>query len=491
MADSSNAKVDFSEAKVYEEMGLYSESLAAFKKVLSEHGDSDPALASEINEHIDRLQKIVDDDSDGVLDQDAFSREAMGEIKTQAADDKDIAPILDRASVFLEKGLYDEAADEYAMLFSIGYSYDSIIPPMVDFLKTFCQYGQWGHELAKVIDKFNVDAHELAEIYAQFGLETGKQGQYSSAIGLLEKAKTLDPDNEEIDATYTDVIEQFLAEGVNTYLLKRTRLTQGQLVEALKSSYNEKVSLYQELLNKKLFEKERLLKALEDYYKLKTVQFDPELTPPHRLISRVDKEVLYCQGWVPLEMGPMTFRVALDNPDDQSRKEQIQRRLGVDDIEYYVAIQEDVLEITNHFFAIAMESVGIVGDRQSSDEGDDVVLDIVDMIERKNGWDHENKMPMRPKLISAEVIVDGKSDKPDSMVVRLKDSKKSGFGILVSSEEYEQLNQVKSGDMINDIIFYAGWAMIRTKSVVSKVTRINEGIDKGHYFLEVESDDVV
>ena len=45
--------------------------------------------------------------------------------------------------------------------------------------------------------------------------------------------------------------------------------------------------------------------------------------------------------------------------------------------------------------------------------------------------------------------------------------------------------------MINDIVFYAGWALIRTKSVVRNVTRIDEGIDKGHYFLEIESEDVV
>lgn len=491
MNDSSSAKADLSEAQVYEEMGLYAESLAAYHKVLSQYGASDPELASEINENIDRLRKKVDDDSNDDLEQEALSREALGDIKTQSADDKDIAPILDRASVFLEKGLYDEAADEYAMLFSIGYSFDSIIPPIIDFLKTFCPYGEWGHELAKVIDKFNLEPSELAEISALFGSEIGKQGQYSAAIGLLDNAKDLNPDSESIETLYSDIIDRFMAEGITTYLVRRTRLTEEQLIEALKSSYVQKCSLYQNLINENLIDKERLLKALEDHYKLTTIQFDEELPPPHRLTTKFDKDVLYCQGWVPLEMGPMTFRVAVDNPEDNSRKGQIQRMLGVDDVDYCVAIQEDILQIIDHFFKVALEMSDGRGDSQSSDEGDGVVLDIVDMIERKNGWDHGNKMPIRPQLISAEVLVDGNAERPPSLVVRLKDSKKSGFGILVSSEEYDLMNQVKTGDMINDIIFYAGWALIRTKSVVRNVTRIDEGIDKGHYFLEIESEDVV
>ena len=55
----------------------------------------------------------------------------------------------------------------------------------------------------------------------------------------------------------------------------------------------------------------------------------------------------------------------------------------------------------------------------------------------------------------------------------------------------KRLNKIKDGDMLNDIIFYTGWAMVRTKSVVRNVTRIREGKDKGQYFVEIESEDVV
>jgi len=81
--------------------------------------------------------------------------------------------------------------------------------------------------------------------------------------------------------------------------------------------------------------------------------------------------------------------------------------------------------------------------------------------------------------------------KQNSLLVRLKDSSDHGLGMLISSEEHKRLNKVKDGDMLNDIIFYTGWAMVRTKSVVRNVTRIREGKDKGQYFVEIESEDVI
>ncbi len=490
MAANSDIQAELSEAKVYEEMGLYAEALAAYEKVLSEQDTTDSKLTDEINDHIVRLRKIVADDS---LEDDGnkeLTREALGDIKNQATENKDIAPILDRASVFLEKGLYEEAADEYAMLFSIGYSFDSIIPPIIEFLKTFCPYGYMGRELSKVIDKFNLQPNELAEISAFFGAEIGKQGQYSAAIGLLEKAKGLDPENEKVEKMYDMIIDQFMSEPVTGYLLRRTKLTKEQLIEALNISFVKECSLFYSLVKSNHIDKDRLLKALSDYHKYPSIEFDPELNPPHRLVSKLQKDVLLCQGWVPLEMGPSTYKVVVDNPDDTYKTEQVKRMLAHDDIDFCIALQEDIELLTEHFFKVGADVEKTASDSRAVNEDENVVMDIVDMLERKSGWSREKKVPIRPQLISAEVVLKEAGDKQESLLVRLKDSTDSGFGILVSSEEYKRINKVKAGDMLNDMIFYAGWAMLRTKSLVKNVTRIGEGKDKGYYFVEIESEDV-
>jgi len=89
------------------------------------------------------------------------------------------------------------------------------------------------------------------------------------------------------------------------------------------------------------------------------------------------------------------------------------------------------------------------------------------------------------------LLLTDKDGKEESLLVRLKDSSEHGFGILITSKEYARLDKIKSGDTLNDIIFYAGWALVRTQSAVKKVTRIKTGKDKGQYFVEIESADVV
>ena len=168
MTTNDSIKTGLSEAEVYESMGLYTEALGAYEKILSEEEPKDSEIIAEIKDHIVRLKKKMADDSKEDAEGGEFSRESLDQIKTHTPDEKDIAPILDRASVFLEKGLYEEAADEYAMLFSIGYSFGTVIPPIIDFLMTICPYGQVGREVSRVIDKFNLQKDELAEITLLF-----------------------------------------------------------------------------------------------------------------------------------------------------------------------------------------------------------------------------------------------------------------------------------------------------------------------------------
>ncbi len=92
-------------------MGLYMEALAVYEKILADNEALDPQTVSEVSGRITSLKKKIDDDSN----ESEFDGDAAAHKKTLTPDIRDIAPILDRASVFLEKGLYEEAADEYAM----------------------------------------------------------------------------------------------------------------------------------------------------------------------------------------------------------------------------------------------------------------------------------------------------------------------------------------------------------------------------------------
>jgi len=491
MTTNDNIKTSLSEAQVYESMGLYTEALGAYENILSEEEPKDSEIITEIKDHIVRLEKKLADDSEEDAGGSEFSRESLDQIKTHTPDEKDIAPILDRASVFLEKGLYEEAADEYAMLFSIGYSFGTVIPPIIDFLMTICPYGQVGREVSRVIDKFNLQKDELAEITVLFGKEIAKRAQYSSAAGLFEKAKGLDPGNENIEKMYKEIVSQFMAEPRSIYLIRRTRLTDDQLAEALVLSFNEEKSLCSVLISNNYIDRDRLLRALSDYHKNPAVEFDSKLIPPKRITSRLKKAALLSQEWVPLEWNDTGARVVVENPEDTYQIEQIKRILSVDDVQFCPGIQEDIELLIEHFFEQGKKLEEIEAEKDPGNVEGAVVMDIVEMLEQKNGWSSEQKISIRPQLISAELMLKEQNGKQDSLLVRLKDSPDHGLGMLISSEEYKRLNKIKDGDMLNDIIFYTGWAMVRTKSVVRNVTRIREGKDKGQYFVEIESENVI
>ena len=491
MTTHDNIKTILSEAQVYESMGLNAEALAAYEKALSGDEPKDSEMIAEINDHIVHLKKKLADDSLDDTEESELSRESLDHIKTHALDEKDIAPILDRASVFLEKGLYEEAADEYAMLFSIGYSFGTVIPPIIDFLMTICPYGQVGREVSRVIDKFNLQKDELSELTALFGKEIADRAQYTSAAGLFEKAKGLDPDNENIEKMYDMIVSRFMAEPRFVYMTRRTRLTDDQLREALVLSFKEEKSLFSVLIANNYIDKDRLLRALSDYHKCPAIEFDAKLNPPKRLVSKLKKAVLLSQGWVPLEWNDSSASVVVENPEDTYQGEQIKRMLSTDNVQFCPGIQEDIGLLIEHFFEQGKKLEEIEAQKDPGNIESGVVMDIVEMLERKNGWTHEQKISIRPRLISAELMLKEENGKQNSLLVRLKDSSDHGLGMLISSEEYKRLDKVKDGDMLNDIIFYTGWAMVRTKSVVRNVTRIREGKDKGQYFVEIESEDVI
>jgi len=491
MTTHDDIKTILSEAQVYESMGLYAEALAAYEKALSGDEPKDSEMIAELNNHIERLKKKLADESLEDTEESELSRESLDHIKTHALDEKDIAPILDRASVFLEKGLYEEAADEYAMLFSIGYSFGTVIPPIIDFLMTICPYGQVGREVSRVIDKFNLQKDELSEITALFGKEIADRAQYTSAAGLLEKAKGLDPDNENIEKMSDMIVSRFMAEPRSLYMTRRTRLTDDQLKEALVLSFKEEKSLFSVLVANNYIDKDRLLRALSDYHKCPAFEFDTKLNPSKRIVSKLKKAVLLSQGWVPLEWNDNGASVVVENPEDSYQSEQIKTILSTDDVQFCPGIQEDIELLIEHFFEQGKKLEEIEAQKDPGNAEGGVVMDIVEMLERKNGWSREQKMSIRPQLISAELMLKEENGKQNSLLVRLKDSSDHGLGMLISSEEYKRLNKIKDGDMLNDIIFYTGWAMVRTKSVVRNVTRIREGKDKGQYFVEIESEDVI
>jgi len=385
MTMNDESKASLSEARVYESMGLHAEALAVYEKILPGVEQSDSEIIMDISSRILGLkQKLADDISKKNKESD-ISEEALEHLKGRDADKKDIIPILDRAAVFTEKGLHDEAANEYAMLFSLGFSSETVISPIIDTLITICPYGQMGKEITRVIDKLNMSASELIEISKRFGIEVAERGRFTSAIDLVEKLKEMGAEKKEVQETLRTIVGGYIAEPRSTYLIDHTPLTDKDLTDALLAAQKEGVSILSALISQHLIEKDKLLKAFSDYHECPAVIFDATIQPPSRLVMELDEAVLLSRRWVPLKWDESGAEVLMENPQDTYQQGQVKSFLNTSKVLFYPGIQEDIELFIEHFFKTGLELRQKIIQKEASETDANIVMDIVEMLEQKNG----------------------------------------------------------------------------------------------------------
>ena len=63
--------------------------------------------------------------------------------------------------------------------------------------------------------------------------------------------------------------------------------------------------------------------------------------------------------------------------------------------------------------------------------------------------------------------------------------------MLVAQKDFDLLEILNKGDKLQDVTFFATWAMIEVDGKVKHKTRIEEGKYKGCYLLGIESPDII
>lgn len=97
----------------------------------------------------------------------------------------------------------------------------------------------------------------------------------------------------------------------------------------------------------------------------------------------------------------------------------------------------------------------------------------------------------RPKFISVEFSMEEKSKEGKLFKFDVLESSKYGLGIIVPRKDFDLIEKINIGDKIENITFYAPWAMIKVNGTVRHKTQINEGDDKGSYILGIESSEII
>jgi hypothetical protein len=97
-----------------------------------------------------------------------------------------------------------------------------------------------------------------------------------------------------------------------------------------------------------------------------------------------------------------------------------------------------------------------------------------------------------PDFVYAEFSLKGKDPKKDkSYVLKVMDWSMNGLGMVVTPKDFDLLYQVKVGDTLQNMAFFAEWAMVKVDGRIRHKSVINEGKYKGCFMVGIESPEIL
>lgn len=96
----------------------------------------------------------------------------------------------------------------------------------------------------------------------------------------------------------------------------------------------------------------------------------------------------------------------------------------------------------------------------------------------------------RPKFISAEITLKRGHGANATYNIPVYDSCRHGIGLFINEKNKDFLNIVEVGDKIDQIVFYAENALLKTTGIIRHKTEIKEGRYKGCFIVGIETSDL-
>ena len=96
-----------------------------------------------------------------------------------------------------------------------------------------------------------------------------------------------------------------------------------------------------------------------------------------------------------------------------------------------------------------------------------------------------------PEFIHAELNLAQNSEKDKRYDLKVMDCSKYGLGLIITQKDFDILQMINEGDILQDISFYSERTMIKIDGTVRRKTKIEKGKYQGCYLLGVESPDII
>jgi type II secretory ATPase GspE/PulE/Tfp pilus assembly ATPase PilB-like protein len=336
------------EAEVCRSMGLFSDSLSIYEKILGNVSPQDTQTHEKIQKRIRLLKQEIDNLEDSGPK--GVSAKELNMLRERLSNQGDVPAILDSATAFKEMGLHVEAIGEYAKLFKEDYPVNKVIFEITESLLKLHSPSKAADELSRLVAIQKLGNQEVAEALFIFGQEMEKRDHREVALDNYKAAHKLNPGEAEIKKRMDSLAATFTTGSKYDYLLRKKMVTTDQLQQAFALAKKLNKSVEFVLIENNKISKQDIGKSFSLFYDTKFRDYDASFTVPVELLTNLKKAFLLNEFWVPMSWDKDGVEVLVDDPRDLNKTDNIKTLMKTTRINFTVAIREDIEQYIRHFF---------------------------------------------------------------------------------------------------------------------------------------------
>ena len=144
------------------------------------------------------------------------------------------------------------------------------------------------------------------------------------------------------------------------YLIDNSILTRDELKKAILDGHQRNEPIESLLHTRLKIPKQIIGRSLSQFFKVPFVEYDPDTPVPDELLSRVKVPFMRRNAWVPLRHEAERIVIAIDNPGDLQKTNEIKSIFKKDGyVHYCVALQDDIFRYIDLFTRAEKQATGI------------------------------------------------------------------------------------------------------------------------------------
>ncbi len=325
------------EAELYYSQGLIEEAAGIYTSVL-EQDLLDPDLRTKIEKRLAAIQGAEKNGGQSVH-------------QTGSSSAKDPESLYHNSLGLIEAGFHKEALEELKDLAEQKWKPGKVHTKIAECYLALDTPFEAADHFKAALDDPSLEDSERLDILYQLALTQEQIGAIPDAIDALEQIATIDPNFRNASARLEELSQSAQRYGRFYYLIRTEKLTENQLDEARELAKRDKKTIESILLNHFGIKKPDLGRSLSEYYRCPFVEFNElEAGTTPSCIQGIKEHFFRNTVCAPIREHAGTIIVALDNPNDLRKIDDIRRVLKANSFEFAVALKEDIEKFIDYFY---------------------------------------------------------------------------------------------------------------------------------------------